>query len=35
MQAAQALYASLGFRAIDAYRHNPVSGTVFMELVLR
>ena len=34
MQAAQALYASLGFRAIDAYRYNPVQGTVFMQLLL-
>ena len=35
MQAAQALYRSLGFRAMDAYRFNPVAGTVFMELDLR
>jgi ribosomal protein S18 acetylase RimI-like enzyme len=35
MQAAQALYASLGFRPIDSYRFNPVPGTVFMELHLR
>lgn len=35
MQTAQALYASLGFRAMDAYRHNPVQGTVYMELDLR
>ena len=34
MVAAQALYESVGFREIDAYRHNPVSGTTFMELKL-
>lgn len=34
MQSAQALYQSLGFREIPAYRHNPIAGTSFLELVL-
>jgi len=35
MESAQALYESLGFVEIPAYRHNPVAGTRFMELDLR
>lgn len=35
MKEAQALYQSLGFRPIDPYRHNPIEGTVFMELQLK
>lgn len=34
MHAAQCLYARLGFREIPPYRHNPVPGAKFMELVL-
>ena len=34
MLAARELYASLGFRSIEAYRHNPIAGAEFMELVL-
>ena len=34
MQAARALYMSLGFRRIEAYRYNPIEGAVFMELEL-
>lgn len=34
MNAAAALYESLGFRDIPPYRHNPVAGARFMELEL-
>ncbi len=34
MQAAQRLYASLGFRPIPAYVFNPIAGAKFMELAL-
>lgn len=34
MEAAQGLYASLGFREIDAYRFNPIEGIRFFELEL-
>jgi len=35
MHAAQALYRRLGFHPIPAYRHNPVPGTVYMEMELK
>ncbi|NIP26265.1 MAG: GNAT family N-acetyltransferase [Phycisphaerae bacterium] len=34
MQAARALYISLGFKKISPYRYNPIEGAVFMELSL-
>jgi len=34
MEAARALYVSLGFREIESYRYNPIEGAVFMELSL-
>jgi len=35
MEAARALYLSLGFGQISPYRYNPIEGAVFMELELR
>jgi len=35
MTGAQSLYRSLGFKEIAPYRHNPIAGTVYMELALR
>jgi putative acetyltransferase len=34
MTAALAIYETLGFRAIPAYRYNPVPGVRFLELAL-
>jgi GNAT superfamily N-acetyltransferase len=34
MDSAQRLYASLGFREIEAYRYNPEPGARFLELAL-
>lgn len=34
MKSANELYASLGFKPIDAYRFNPVEGAIYLELKL-
>jgi putative acetyltransferase len=34
MEAARALYRSLGFKEIEAYRHNPIHGTTYFERAL-
>ena len=35
MDAARALYISLGFRPIERYNDNPIEGVLFFELKLR
>lgn len=35
MNAARALYGSFGFREIEPYYHNPIPGTVYMEVELK
>jgi ribosomal protein S18 acetylase RimI-like enzyme len=34
MTAAVSLYASMGFKEIPPYRHNPIPGAVYLELLL-
>jgi len=35
MKDAVAMYRRMGFREIEAYRENPMAGTLYMELDLR
>ena len=35
MKEAIDLYRSMGFKTIDPYRHNPVKGTIYMELEMK
>ena len=34
MEAAQAIYRTLGFRTIAPYRDNPIAGAAFLEIQL-
>ena len=34
MKAARSLYTSLGFKETEPYRHNPIDGALFIELIL-
>jgi len=35
MESANKLYKSLGFEQIEPYRHNPIEGTIYMQLKLK